>query len=197
MKLHLACGTVYLKGWTNIDLEQPNFYLAKDRPDLVEKNGTDLDNYYKEERTTEDFMKGKFHAKEGVVDVYADVREIPFKNGSVDEMVGMHIFEHFDLIEAHELLSHWYMKLKIGGTLRLHVPDTEEILLQAVGENGLRYIDWTIRQLYGSQKNHYGRHLYGWTKDSLRRALEEHGFTDVKILPNINQYASFGIIGTK
>lgn len=194
MKLHLACGTVYLKGWTNIDLEQPNFYLAKDRPDLVEKNGTDLDNYYKEERTTEDFMKGKFHKKEGVVDVYADVRKLSFNDGSISEMVGMHIFEHFDLIEAHELLSHWYMKLKIGGTLRLHVPDAEGILDEYVkGEN----LVWTIRQITGSQKNHFGVHKYQWTMDSLKEAFEKHGFSDIRILPNINQYSSFGIIGTK
>lgn len=194
MRIHLACGTVYLKDWINIDLEQPNFYLAKDRLDLVEKNGTDIDHYYKEERTTEDFMKGKFHDKEAVVDMYADIRELPFEDNTVDEMVGMHIFEHFSSREGDELLAYWYRLLKKGGSLRLHVPDVRGIMEEYNKDKDIR---WALRQLWGSNKNDFGIHKAGYVFETLSEKFERAGFKNVKQLENINSYSAIGILGTK
>ena len=47
MKLHIGSGSVYLNGWTNIDVPGPKNFLAADRPDLVDRWATDEDNYYR------------------------------------------------------------------------------------------------------------------------------------------------------
>lgn len=192
-KLHIANGTVYLKGYTNCDLELPGHYLAKDRSDLVKQNITTIDKYYKNEVTRDDFMKGTFHKKEVVCDVFADVKHLPFEEDSLDEIVGMHIFEHFTFAEGEYLLDYWYQLLKPGGFLRLHVPDIAGIVRQwkKSGE------EWSIRQIYGSQKNEYALHKSGYTKRSLKKLLKEFKYKSVKILPSINDYPAIGIRGWK
>jgi predicted SAM-dependent methyltransferase len=194
MKLHLACGTVYLKGWTNVDIEQPGYFLAKDRPDLVEINETDLEHYYKHYVTTEEFKKGVFHEKESVVDVFADIRDLPFEKNSVDKILAVHVFEHFDSWEAKRLLIHWRELLKDGGTLRIHVPDLDGIMKEYVE---FEDIEWIIRQIYGSQKNEYAMHKYGYTYGTLSKLLKEFGFKKVKSCGNINDYPAFGLEATK
>ncbi len=148
MKLHIACGTVLLQGYENIDLELPGHYLVEDRPDLAIKNITTIDNYYKEDVTKDDFMTGKFHKKEVVCDMFGDVKKLPFEQGTIDEIVGMHIFEHFTFKEGEALLKHWYRLLKPGGSLRVHVPDVRGIM-EGWYDNSdeTDSITWAIRQL--------------------------------------------------
>ena len=50
LKLHVGCGTVYLDGYVNLDVEVPGYsFLAAERPDLMERNRTSVDRYYKKE----------------------------------------------------------------------------------------------------------------------------------------------------
>lgn len=194
-RLHLACGTIFLKGgWCNIDLNLPNHYLAKDREDLVRQNGTTLNHYYKQNVTKEDFMQKRFQKREVVCDIFANIKNLPFENDTVDEMLGVQIFEHFAFPEGEVLLDYWRDLLKVGGSLRLHVPDIEGII-ELYNEE--KDIDWSIRQLYGSQKDEFGIHKAGYTKYSLEQLMRKHHFRNTKILPNINNYPAFGIIGYK
>lgn len=201
LKLHLACGTVYLEdGWTNIDIEG---HFAKDRPDLVGVNGTTLDNYYKKEVTKDDFMSGKLHNKEKVIDQLCDITKLPYKENSVDEILGVQILEHFSLLEAKELLKYWYSLLRISGTLTLHVPDVEGIMYEwntntrLEGKPREEINDWALRQIYGSQKNQYSIHKYGYTKESLSKLLLECGFSATQEVATINNYPSIGILAVK
>lgn len=207
MKLHLASGTCYLKDWINIDLELPGHHLAKDRPDLVEQNITTLDNYYKTNVTKDDFLKGKFQKKEVVCDEYADVRILSgYEPNTVDEILGVQMFEHFTYEEGNALLNMWYYLLKDGGQLRLHVPDLEGIMREwyvnkhydAIDERSPEDdIDWTLRQIYGSQKNDWGLHKAGYTREMLTRKMKQAGFKEVKEVENLNSYAAFGLVGIK
>lgn len=196
LKLHLACGTVYLQdGWTNVDIQG---HLAKDRSDLVELNGTTLDNYYKQEVAKDDFMSGKLHNKEKVVDLIADIGRLGYEKGSVDEILGVQILEHFSLLEAKELLTYWHSLLKEFGTLTLHVPDVAGIIIEAVDESRTDITwEWVIRQIYGSQKDLYSIHKYGYTKESLSKLLIECGFSATQEVPTINSYPSIGILAVK
>ena len=54
LKLHVGCGTVYLDGYVNLDVEVPGYsFLATERPDLLERNRTTVDRYYKVEESRE------------------------------------------------------------------------------------------------------------------------------------------------
>jgi len=194
MKLHLACGTVYLYGCENIDLELSHHFLAEDRPDLVQENITTMDKYYKDNVTKSDFMTGKYHMKKVVCDRFADVSDLPYEHGSIDEIIGMHILEHFTFEEGAQLLRHWRDLLKPGGSLRVHVPDIKGII-DLYNEEG--EMDWCIRQLFGSQKNKYGLHRSGYTSQSLRAFFTMAGFNDIEDLDNINDYPAIGMRGWK
>jgi len=193
MKLHIAAGTVYLNGYTNVDLDLEHHHLVSERPDLVEANGTTRNNYYKTDVTKENFMSGEFHKKEVVVDEYADIKELSKYEG-INEILGAHIFEHFTYEEGELLLNHWWDVMSPGGKLRLYMPDTLGIWEQ-YGLDG--DLSWTLRQLYGSQKNEFGLHKAGYTFELMKRKMMDAGFKRIKKLDNINNYPAFGIEGER
>ena len=58
------------------------------------------------------------------VDVVCDVANLEFLNeNSVDLLYASHVLEHFGRHQYFAVLSEWYRVLKIGGILRLAVPD--------------------------------------------------------------------------
>ena len=192
-KLHLACGTVYLQGWINVDICGN---LACEDPGLVKENTTTVANYYKKNVTRKQFMKGKFHKNRIVCDTRMDIRDMSkwVRADSVDKILGVQIFEHFEFEEAKDMLKGWIKLLKKGGSIQLHVPDTEGII-ELYNED--RDSEWAIRQLYGSQKDEYALHRAGYTKESLCKVFKSVGLKQIVILPNWNSYPAFGIRGTK
>ena len=192
MRLHLACGTVYLDGYKNIDIKHKGACLAKNRPDVVEQNITDWEHYYKEDIRRDDFIKGTFHDKKVVCDEFADIRCLPYKDETIDEILAVQVFEHFTYADGKKLLYNWYDILKMGGVLHLDIPDLD-------GTVELYKSDpvWATRLLYGSQKNEYGVHKAMYTKNSIAELLQEIGFTEIEILPNIHTYPAFGVKGVK
>jgi predicted SAM-dependent methyltransferase len=56
-----------------------------------------------------------------------DIVHLPYADGTVDLIYSSHVFEYFDREEGLEVLTGWYAKLKSGGTLRLAVPDFEQM----------------------------------------------------------------------
>lgn len=194
MRIHIGCGPVYLDGYVNCDLEIEGHHLAEDRPDLVELNITTVDNYYTKNITKQEFLAGKFHKEGVVVDKFASAFDLDTIEGSIDEILAMQLFEHFTFAEGRELLDYWLKLLKPGGSVRLHVPDMQGIFdeYQEQGD-----INWTLRQIYGSQKNGFGLHHSGYTRETLASLMEDIGFVNIEQLPNINSYAAFGIRGYK
>lgn len=179
MKLHLGCGPVYLKDYINVDIKADHHYQAKERPDIVEKNLTTLDKYYKDDVTRVDFVRGTYHKREVVCDMFADVRKLPVRDNAADEVVAVQIFEHFAFEEGERVLRHWKDKLVRGGKLHLDIPDLEGTLriYQKAKNQGDR--DWVVRLLYGSQKNKYGLHKAMYSKFTIKRLLTKVGFVNV------------------
>ena len=192
-KLHLACGSVYLPDYENIDVYiKGQSFLASERPDLVEQNKTDWEHYYKDLIQKDDFLKGKFHKREIVCDSFADVRYLPFEPDSIQEILGVQMFEHFSFREGEALLFNWYDLLIPGGKIHLDVPDIEGTM-----ELYWKDKDWGTRLMFGSQKNEWGFHKAMYSPESLTKLLEKVGFRNIKILPNIHTYPAFGITGIK
>lgn len=188
IKLHLACGTVYLDGYINIDLPGDSTWHASERLDIVEQNKTDWAHYYKKDVNRDQFMSGKYHDKAVVVDVFADIRRLPVPDEFADEILAVQVFEHFTFAECDHLLKHWYKKLKPGGLLHLDVPDL-------AGTIELFKDDpyWATRLLYGSQKNEHSVHQSMYTYKSLREKLRIAGYTNPQEQSNIHTYPAFGV----
>jgi predicted SAM-dependent methyltransferase len=55
------------------------------------------------------------------------LKELPFKDDSVDVIYHSHVLEHFSSSQSRIFLKHCYRKLKPGGIIRVVVPDLENI----------------------------------------------------------------------
>jgi predicted SAM-dependent methyltransferase len=189
MKLHLGCGSVYLDGYVNLDLQSPKTFLAIDRPDLVERYRTTEDQYYARHRDkTQDRLRSGPIDQEYVCDRYGDFFSLfYFGYLAVEEILARQSFEHLSIREAHRALDQACGVLKPLGVLRLDVPD-HEATLRLYRETGDEFY---IRHLLGPRRNEYGYHMMSYTRDRLRALVEPHGFHFVAEENNIHFYPAF------
>lgn len=179
-KLHVGCGGIYLEGYINIDVKIEGYsFLASERPDLVEKNKTTVDKYYKVAHSKET-LHNKPQDVKAVVDMYGGTLDRDFPANSVDEIRTVQAFEHLSRVEAHKALDLWYKILKPGGIVHIDVPDFEEIARQLLAEKTEEDKEWHYRLLFGSQKNEGSFHKDGYSFAKLKRMLERHGFKNVQ-----------------
>jgi SAM-dependent methyltransferase len=184
-KLHVGCGTVYLDGYVNLDVEVPGYsFLATERPDLLERNRTTVDRYYKVEESRATLEGGPRGAQHCVVDRYADLRALPYERDSVDEIRSVQSLEHLDMKEGPRVLRHWRDLLRPGGLLHVDVPDFEETARQLLAQPDEPSKEWYYRLVYGSQKNAYAFHKNGFSPARLEWLLREAGFREVRHVPN-------------
>ena len=186
MKIHVGCGTVYLKDWLNIDVPGPRTFLAAKRPDLVERYVTTEDNYYGRhaDKTVESLAAGPAY-DEYVCDQYGDFFSI--RAWDVDEVLARHTFEHLSIREARLALDHVHMHMNRGGILRLDVPDHEQTLLLY----GQTLNPFYIRHLLGPRRDEYGFHMMSYTPERLQALVEGHGFQCEGAEENIHIYPAF------
>jgi SAM-dependent methyltransferase len=184
-KLHVGCGTVYLDGYVNLDVEVPGYsFLASERPDLLERNRTTVDRYYKVEESRATLEGGPRGEQHCVVDRYADLRALPYERDSVDEIRSVQSLEHLDMREGPRVLRHWRDLLRPGGILHVDVPDFEETARQLLAQPDEPSKEWYYRLVYGSQKNAYAFHKNGFSPARLEWMLREAGFREVRHVPN-------------
>jgi SAM-dependent methyltransferase len=185
IRLHVGCGTVYLDGYVNIDVEVPGYsFLANERPDLLEKNRTTVDRYYRQEESQATLERGPRAPQACVVDRYAAIGALPYPPDSVDEIRSVQVLEHVGMKEAPVVLRHWHALLKPGGFVHVDVPDFEETARQLLAQPDEAAKDWYYRLVYGSQKNAYAYHKNGFSPARLEWLLREAGFREVRHVPN-------------
>ena len=131
-------------------------------------------------------------------DLECDIRVLPYGNDTVDEVMAIHVIEHFYLWEVPEILKEWARVLKPGGQLILECPSLNKVLyfltLQPL------VLSHTMFALYGDPQ--YGdpdmMHKWCYSKEHLS-ALMAREFADVKVEPA--QYhkpeRDMRIVGTK
>lgn len=188
MRVHIGCGSVYLKDYVNVDVRAPGVFLAKDRPDLVEKYLTTEQDYYgrHKDKTIDTMREGPIKEQEYVCDEYGTFADLPGSTWTLSEVLARHVFEHMSITEAHKALDEIDRKMKPGGLLRIDVPDHEETmkLFQKTGDK------FYIRHLLGPRRNEYGYHMMSYTREHLKKLVEGHGFRFLKEEPNIHVYPS-------
>ena len=163
MKLNMGCGPHYLAGWTNVDAD-----------------------------TT---VKA---------DVHADALEFLDRLGEseVEEIYAGHFLEHLAKPAADRFLRECYRVLVPGGVCAIVVPDMREVLkryiAQAIDEIPFDGRMWRLSDLddvcgwflYGSVNP--SRHLWSYDEFTLRRAMREAGFVDLK---RMDRYADARLFG--
>lgn len=117
-------------------------------------------------------------------DILSDLRSLPFATGTVDEILSVHVIEHFYAWEAVPLVMYWRELLKIGGLLILECPnlltaaralvDDESLASDLSGKRG-QHVMWP---LYGDPgwQDELMCHRWGYTPESLIALLKECGF---------------------
>lgn len=124
-------------------------------------------------------------------DVLCDLHRLtPFEDGSVDEILSVHVVEHFWRWEVLDVLKEWVRVLRPGGKMILECPNLiaacEEFLknpdvASGPGGEGQR----TMWVFYGDPawRDPLMIHRWGYTPTSLARVMQEAGLVNVRQEP--------------
>jgi len=115
--------------------------------------------------------------KKSVADLYANLLELSFERETVEEGRNHHVFEHFTRPVALAILANWNRWLKMGGVLRIEVPDFERTARQVLSPFVSKRDKCVgLRHIFGSNEASWAVHYEGWTKPNLHRAFQTFGF---------------------
>ena len=111
-----------------------------------------------------------------------------FADGAISEIYMCHVFEHFSFEEVEVILRNLHKKLKVGGLLRLSVPDFDSLVtVYHANENNLELIKLA---LMGGQDYAHNFHKSVFNRATLSRLLVEQGFSHVE---KWETHAEFGV----
>ena len=110
-------------------------------------------------------------------DIFCDVSCVPLPDGEADEVLSVHILEHFYEWEVPIVLAEWARLLKPGGMLILEMPDVYKAARNLLEGQPDKMAMWP---LYGdnTMRNPLMCHKWGWTYRTLLPYLEKAGFID-------------------
>jgi hypothetical protein len=118
-------------------------------------------------------------------DIVARADSIPLPDASVEEIMAIHLFEHFYRWECEGVLAEWRRLLIPGGRLVLEMPDLLKACKNVIdgkmvgGKDPDQLGMWG---LYGDprQSDPYMAHRWGWTLKTLTALLKANGFRDIQ-----------------
>lgn len=117
------------------------------------------------------------------VDRHADILNLEYPVGSVDEIRLHHVFEHFPRQIALALLCRWNDWLRPGGLLWIETPDVmtsaRALVSPFTSENSRQQI---LRHLFGSHEAQWAAHWDGWYKSRFADTLAALGFRDLEFV---------------
>ena len=100
----------------------------------------------------------------------------PLDYTDVEEIRASHLLEHFSAREVFGVIKNWADCLKVGGVLKIAVPDFKKI--------AQNYIDgkeqYTSGYIMGGQVDENDYHKCIFDEGSLKQLLESAGLTDIK-----------------
>lgn len=125
------------------------------------------------------------------VDVKCDTKNLPYENGTVDEIYSRHLIEHFSFRDFLIVLKEWNRVLKIDGEVYIICPNLMWHLEQIVNgshesfftkERGKNDRYWGFGSLFGWQQNEHDFHKFGYYFELLKDVLEKMGFGNIENL---------------
>lgn len=116
-------------------------------------------------------------------EILASAAAISLPDACADEVMAIHVLEHFYRWEVAGVLAEWHRLLKPGGQLTLELPDILKcarnlIKLAAAGADADQMAMWG---LYGDPgtANQLMCHRWGWHPATLQAELQAAGFIDM------------------
>ena len=113
-------------------------------------------------------------------DMDLDIRVLPFEDNSADEIMAIHVCEHFYKHDILNVLKEWRRVLKTDGKIILELPCLDRVLthfMRGATDN------FTLWALYGDPSTHKdgepALHKWCWSKSAFRALLEHAGFKDI------------------
>jgi predicted SAM-dependent methyltransferase/GT2 family glycosyltransferase len=105
-------------------------------------------------------------------DIMANMWELPYGDGEVDEIYTSHALEHVGKFEVVPTLKEWARVIRAGGVITIRVPD-----LVWCCKNWLRNQDdgWNLAVLFGHQCEPGEFHKTGFTRPLMEKYLAEAG----------------------
>ena len=116
-------------------------------------------------------------------EIQCDIRKLTFaENESVDEIIAIHVIEHFYRWEVLPMLMDWRRVLVKGGKLILECPNIKKAASALLAGSDDNMSMWAF---YGNPelKDELHCHHWGYTPETLTQAVKSAGFKDCKILP--------------
>lgn len=125
-------------------------------------------------------------------DVICDLHSLIFEDGRADEILSVHVVEHFWRWEVVGVLREWVRVLKKGGRMILECPNLKSACEQFLrsseaaagpGKEGQR----TMWVFYGDPawRDPLMVHRWGYTPQSLAKVMEEAGLVDIRQEPAV------------
>lgn len=120
-----------------------------------------------------------------------DVRKLEHADLSQDEVMASHVLEHLPYSDMLDVMSEWTRVLKPGGVLRIAVPDMRKIgaeLAKPDLDDG--QVQYLAAMLYGSQNYKENFHQWGYTEQTLSRAMYAAGIGNIRTWQPFNDDCS-------
>ncbi|HTV41928.1 MAG TPA: glycosyltransferase [Candidatus Sulfotelmatobacter sp.] len=124
-------------------------------------------------------------------DAFANITQLHFGAGSVDEVRLHHVFEHFNRVTALAMLIRWHQWLKSGGNLRIETPDLAGSARTLAGNSSYQIKMAAARHLAGDQAAGWAYHLDHWFPERYERTLSKLGFDNIEIKSSTWPHAPF------
>lgn len=108
-------------------------------------------------------------------DVVCDIRHLPVPDQTFDIVFSSHTLEHFSWTSVDKVLKEWIRVLKVGGELRIVVPNLRHVAQRILDDNIYPTDMWVI---YGEQDYPKNFHAVGFTPSTLKALVESLGCMD-------------------
>ncbi len=120
-------------------------------------------------------------------DIVADITDLPFEPGTVDEIYAGHVLEHFDWRDGERALGHWVSMLRPGGKISVSVPDYDMLCRTYLAHpTAERLREFNDRYIYSYiQKS---PHKYAYNEALLEDVMMRVGLVSLKRMPVDHEY---------
>lgn len=106
-----------------------------------------------------------------------DVRKLDYADGVVDEIYASHVLEHLPQADVLPALREWCRVLRVGGRLRVAVPDFAYVAREYLAGN----VQLPLAEyIMGGQRDEHDFHRSVFDRESLKHLLEKAGFEHVE-----------------
>ena len=116
---------------------------------------------------------------EGKPDVKANMWELPFRDGCIEEIWSSHALEHIPMARVIPTLKEWLRVLRVGGKLILSVPNFDYVARYWLTgpDRG-----WAEAMIFGMQRDTGDFHRCAFSPSLLRGDCEGVGFKVERVL---------------